>query len=96
MSLEEIIKAVCAADKTTLAKVARVLRHEDGESMAPVADPDMRLVTQREAAKRLGISSTTLWRLMREGSIYSVDVRGKKRVRMDSLRAYALGRKVVA
>jgi len=96
MALDEIMKAVCAADKATLARVARVLRHEDGAAAAPVADPDMRLVTQTEAAKRLGISRVTVWRLIREGELLGVEVRGKVRVRMDSVRVYALGRKVVS
>jgi len=97
MALGEILKAVCGADKATLAAVAKVLRHEDeAAATSAVADPDVRLVTQREAAKRLGISSVTVWRLLRDGKLKGVNVRGKVRVRMDSVMRFALGGKAVA
>lgn len=90
MALEEIMKAVCGADKATLAKVSRVLKHEDEERPAAAGDAvEARLVTQREAARRLGISPTTVWRLIREGELQVVRVRGKQRVCLASVLKYA-------
>lgn len=48
-----------------------------------------KLITQKEAARRLGISTTTVWRLIKEGTLLTVRQRGKQRVRLDSLLRYA-------
>lgn len=51
-------------------------------------DPDVRTITQGEAARRLNVSRTTIFRLVREGSLATVLVRGKKRVLLSSVFAF--------
>lgn len=88
MSKDEIFAALAmTTDRRLLDKVARVLRQED-ETLNAKGDTETRLLTQSDAAKRLGISTTTIWRLIKEGSLKVVSVRGKQRVRLDSLLAY--------
>jgi excisionase family DNA binding protein len=88
MSKDEIFAALAmTTDRRLLDKVARVLRQED-EALNAKGDTETRLLTQSDAAKRLGISTTTIWRLIKEGSLKVVSVRGKQRVRLDSLLAY--------
>jgi excisionase family DNA binding protein len=88
MSKDEIFAALAmTTDRRLLDKVARVLRQED-EALNTKGDTETRLLTQSDAAKRLGISTTTIWRLIKEGSLKVVSVRGKQRVRLDSLLAY--------
>jgi excisionase family DNA binding protein len=88
MSKEQLFAALAVTnDKAILAKVARVLKREDGTD-GRKTEAETRLITQTEAAKRLGISTTTVWRLIREGSLKVVSVRGKQRVQLESLLAY--------
>ena len=88
MIKDEIFAALAmTTDRRLLDKVARVLRQED-ETLNAKGDTETRLLTQSDAAKRLGISTTTIWRLIKEGSLKVVSVRGKQRVRLDSLLAY--------
>ena len=89
MAIEEILRLVCTADKPTLNKIAAVL--EGNHDPHTQKERETRLITQAEAAKRLGVSTTTVWRLIKEGSLSVVSVRGKQRVRLDSLTRYALG-----
>lgn len=92
MAIEEIMKCLLVADKATLAKVADVLTHRDKPSNTGKTEVETRLLTQKEAAKRLSLSTTSLWRLIREGAIETVNVRGRRRVRLASLMDYALGK----
>lgn len=88
MSKEEIITAVAVTtDKALLARVADVLKHKDRPS-GEKKERETRLITQADAAKRLGVSTTTVWRLIKDGSLQIVNVRGKQRVRLDSLHSY--------
>lgn len=77
-------------DKALLARVADVLSHREDTSPSK-GERETRLITQAEAAKRLGVSTTTVWRLIKEGSLSVISVRGKQRVRLASLTQYALG-----
>ena len=91
MSKDEIITAVAVTtDKALLARVADVLSHREDTSPSK-GERETRLITQAEAAKRLGVSTTTVWRLIKEGSLSVIPVRGKQRVRLASLTQYALG-----
>ena len=47
---------------------------------------------QKEAARRLSISTTSVWRLIREKKLEVVNVRGRNRVRLASLMDFALGK----
>lgn len=93
MSKEEIITAVAVTtDKGMLSRIADILNHREQHAASRTQDRETRLLTQKEAAKRLSLSTTLLWRLIREGSIETVNVRGRRRVRLASLMDYALGK----
>lgn len=91
MAIDQLMKALLAADKPTLEKVADVLMHRERPA-APHVNKETRLITQRDAAKRLSISTTSLWRLIKENAIETVNVRGRRRVRLASLEEFALGK----
>ena len=91
MAIDQLMKALLAADKPTLEKVADVLMHRERPA-APRVNRETRLITQRDAAKRLSISTTSLWRLIKEDAIKTVNVRGRRRVRLASLEEFALGK----
>ena len=87
MSKEELFTALAVmTDKDVLAEVERVLKREP-KNDAPEAET--RLITQAEAAKRLGVSVTTVWRLIKEGTLIAVSVRGKQRIQLASLLKFA-------
>jgi excisionase family DNA binding protein len=87
MSKEELFTALAVLnDKDVLAEVERVLKREP-HSGTPEAET--RLITQAEAAKRLGVSVTTVWRLIKEKSLIAVSVRGKQRIQLASLLRFA-------
>ena len=93
MSKEEIITAVAVTtDKGMLSRIADILNHREQHTASRTQDRETRLLTQKEAAKRLSLSTTSLWRLIREGAIETVNVRGRRRVRLASLMDYALGK----
>ena len=93
MSKEEIITAVAVTtDKGMLSRIADILNHREQHAASRTQDRETRLLTQKEAAKRLSLSTTSLWRLIREGAIETVNVRGRRRVRLASLMDYALGK----
>lgn len=93
MSKEEIITAVAVTtDKGMLSHIADILNHREQHAASRTQDRETRLLTQKEAAKRLSLSTTSLWRLIREGAIETVNVRGRRRVRLASLMDYALGK----
>lgn len=91
MAIEEIMKCLLVADKATLAKVAGVLTHKDQSSETHPAR-ETQLILQKEAARRLSISTTSVWRLIREKKLEVVNVRGRNRVRLASLMDFALGK----
>ena len=91
MGIENIMKAILAADKKTLQRVSDVLENKAPPAQRHTQDAETRLITQAEAANRLGVSTTTVWRLIKEGSLSVISVRGKQRVRLASLTQYALG-----
>ena len=91
MNKEEIITVVAlTTDRQLLSRIADVLTRTD-KTQRESKERETRLITQAEAANRLGVSTTTVWRLIKEGSLSVVSVRGKQRVRLASLTQYALG-----
>lgn len=85
MSKDEIITAVAITnDRQILAKLSDILNRRD-ENTTGKSSPDTRLITYRETAKRLGVSYTTVWRLIKDGEIEVVSVRGKNRVKLSSV-----------
>ncbi len=87
MDNNERIIAFLRASEDQLKRIDAIL--EGGDRPSVKAEPETRLITQEEAARRLGISRTTVWRLIREGALLTITQRGKKRVRLDSLLRYA-------
>lgn len=87
MNNNERIIAFLRASEDQLKRIDEIL--ESGDRPSVKEDAVTRLITQKEAARRLGISTTTVWRLIREGTLLTVTQRGKQRVRLDSLLRYA-------
>ena len=86
VDLEELLLATLAADDSRRRAALRVLR---GQSVAATATQDATgpvLMRMGEAARYLGISRTTLWRLVREGLLDQVAIRrGSYRLRKSDL-----------
>ena len=55
----------------------------------PKAEPDCRTITKTEAARRLGVSIPTVYRLVRLGRIKTVETDGANRVLLASVFDYA-------
>jgi DNA binding domain, excisionase family len=53
-----------------------------------VAQPGRLLLTVEEAAARLGIGRTTMFRLIKSGEVESVQIGRLRRIRPDALTAY--------
>ena len=87
MDNNERIIAFLRASEDLLKKIDAILDGSDRPSVKE--DAVTKLITQKEAARRLGISTTTVWRLIKEGTLLTVTQRGKQRVRLDSLLRYA-------
>lgn len=87
MDNNERIIAFLRASEDQLKRIDAILEGSDRPSVKE--DAVTRLITQKEAARRLGISTTTVWRLIKEGTLLTVKQRGKQRVRLDSLLRYA-------
>lgn len=86
MTKGEIITAIAACkDKKTLGSITRVLNHESETE----AEPGTRLLTQREAANRLGVSSTTVWRLIQSGAIGVRKVNNRPRIPLSEIVRFA-------
>ncbi len=89
MTQMEIITAIASSkDEELLDRIASILQHPDTASSSRQED-ETRLVTQADAAKRLGVSTTTMWRLIKEKKIKAISVRGKQRVQLKSLLSFA-------
>lgn len=83
MSTNERLLKLATADAATLAKVDAVLNHTDGDGKKPEADT--RTVTYTEAAKRLGLSRPTVYRLIRAGRLRTVKLCGVSRIVLSSV-----------
>lgn len=87
MDNNERIVAFLHASEDQLKLIDEILEGRNNPSVKEEAET--KLITQRDAARRLGISPTTVWRLIKEGTLLTVRQRGKQRVRLDSLLRYA-------
>jgi excisionase family DNA binding protein len=83
----EILQALMKAPPGRKRRVLEVLRGEDPP--APTSDGPL-LYTVSEAARKLGVSRTTLWRLIQAGQLKKIHVRpGSYRVRRDEIETLA-------
>ena len=82
MNIENRIKMIMSAPSDTLQKVDRVLEGRN-DTLATV---DTRLLTFSAAAKQLGVSRQTLWRMVNEQKIKVIEIRkGSRRVPASAL-----------
>lgn len=82
MSATERMQKLLTASPTMLAKIDKVL---DGEDTNPKPEADVRTCTLTQAAKRLGISRPTVYRLIRAGRLRTVALCGVNRVVLSSV-----------
>lgn len=87
MDNNERIISFLRASEDQLKLIDEILEGRNNPSVKDEAET--RLITQKDAARRLGISTTSVWRLIKEGTLLTVRQRGKQRVRLDSLLRYA-------
>ena len=57
------------------------------------SEEDIRTVTLKEAAKRLGVSRPTVYRMVKSGRLETVKLEGSHRIRLQSLIDVAAGRR---
>ena len=87
MSTDERFKKLLGADSVLLARVDELL---DGKATEKLTDPgDRRLLTQTEAAEALGCSRMTIFRMVKDGRLPSVEIR-RGRLRIPSKAITAL------
>lgn len=90
VDLEELLLSLLAADNDRRRSALRVLRGETETPVAPSDEEGVVLLRPGEAARYLGISRTTLWRLAREGRLERVEIRqGSYRFRKAELQRFA-------
>ena len=76
LTTERRMTLLLAATPDVLRRVDRVLSGEPIE-----APTDRRLLTIQQAAVALGVSRTTIWRMLRDGGLPCVEIRpGSRRV----------------
>ena len=87
MSERERMMKLLAANPQTLAKVDAVLDGTDGKP--DKADADVRLCTFTTAARMLGVSRPTVYRMTRLGRLATVRLGGTNRILMRSVFDFA-------
>lgn len=87
MSREELIVRIATADTGTLARVTAALQDPQAG-----AEANVKLHTLTEAAQRLNIGRTSLYRMIADGSLKTVQIRpGCRRVPASELVRIAKG-----
>ncbi|MDD2597769.1 MAG: helix-turn-helix domain-containing protein [Kiritimatiellae bacterium] len=77
MTTENRIQAILIADPVKLAQIDSILTGTHTEA----APSDRRLLTKTEAAKTLGMSRQTIWRMIKEGRLPVIEIRrGQHRI----------------
>ncbi len=89
---DEVMMGVCTADAETLKRVNAVLKGKDrSETDAKERIENLRLVKITEAKKILGVARQTVYNLIKQGRLETVDLNGVQRVRMQSIVDFANG-----
>ena len=86
MTANERILKIATSSPAMLAKIDALLAGD--ETHVPKKDPDVRTCTLTEAARRIGVSRPTIYRLINRGSIATIDLMGVPRVVLQSLFDY--------
>jgi excisionase family DNA binding protein len=87
MNKEELIGKLLTATPAELNRVAAVFAGE-----TPTEPTDRRLLSIRQAADALGISRTTVWRMLRDGALPCVEIRpGSRRIPSAAVTAFVKG-----
>ena len=87
MTTEQRLSAILAANPGVLRRVDRIL---SGEIEGATDPGDRRLLSIRQAADALGISRTTIWRLLRDGALPCDEIRpGSRRIPSAAITEFA-------
>ena len=85
MNKEELIGKLLTATPAELNRVAAVFAGE-----TPTEPTDRRLLSIRQAADALNVSRTTIWRLLRDGQLPTVELRrGSRRIPSQAVTEFA-------
>ncbi len=86
MSEKDRMIKLFAANPKTLARIDAIL---DGSDTTPTpVDVDCRTITFTEAARRMGVSRPTVYRLAKAGRLEIVPLNGVNRIRLQSVVDY--------
>ena len=87
MTTEQRLSAILAANPGVLRRIDSILAGE----IEGATDPgDRRLLTIQQAANALGVSRTTIWRLLRDGRLPCVELRpGSRRIPSQAVTEFA-------
>ena len=83
MTDNERMVRVATATPAEKAKIDAIFNHQDADERKPEADT--RTITFTQAAKRLGVSRPTVYRLTRAGRLRTVALLGVNRIVLSSL-----------
>lgn len=88
MRTEERLQKLLVADPSKLAQIDAIL---SGKATAPARREETRLITISEAAKMLGISRPTAYKLIRERRLDAIELDGISRIRLQSVLDFSMG-----
>ena len=83
LTATERMQMILSAPPATLVRIDAILQGTD--TLTPQPDEDCRLVTFTAAAKRMGVSRPTVYRLARAGRLEVVPLNGVNRIRLQSV-----------
>jgi len=86
MDATKRMQMILTATPAVLAKIDAVLAGDD--THVQKVDPDCRTCTLTEAARRMGVSRPTVYRLIERKAIRTVELNGVSRVTLQSLFDY--------
>ena len=88
MTATERLQRILVADPNKLAQIDAIL---SGKTTAPARHEETRLITISEAAKMLGISRPTAYKLIREQRLDAIELDGISRIRLQSVLDFSMG-----
>jgi excisionase family DNA binding protein len=88
---EEVMVGVATADAETLKRMRDVLKGKDRTKTG--ATEHKRLIKIKEAVEILGVARQTVYNLIKQGRLETVNLNGVQRVREQSLIDFADGRR---